>query len=288
MHIATPADDLARYTGRDREAHRRFWEGVAAEVEDPIRPEGWDGQADGEIYAHALSDSAAAVLARISGGAELGRLVVLTAALARVVAAERSSGCVLLDIPPLLSAEDAQEALPIMLAPSPEDSVRDLLAATRDRISAAVAHQAMAIRRLAAPGLEAAPLLVANEALHGPGFDAYPVTVRLGSAGLRIGHVGGMPAAAALAGRINRALAGFADTAQPLANIELLSAAELAAAPAQAQPAMNRRQSGIFSPKPQRTIQAASHFAQRARYSPMRSCTSAPNCLAPRCEPPTA
>ena len=229
MHIATPADDLARYTGRDHEAHRRFWEGVAAEVEDPIRPEGWDGQADGEIYAHALSDSAAAVLARISGGAELGRLVVLTAALARVVAAERSSGCVLLDIPPLLSAEDAQEALPIMLAPSPEDSVRDLLAATRDRISAAVAHQAMAIRRLAAPGLEAAPLLVANEALHGPGFDAYPVTVRLGSAGLRIGHVGGMPAAAALAGRINRALAGFADTAQPLANIELLSAAELEA-----------------------------------------------------------
>ncbi|MDB5370316.1 MAG: hypothetical protein JWP20_1874 [Roseomonas sp.] len=219
-------DDLARFTGRDHAAHRLFWQGIAAEADEPVQLTG--DAPNAVLHAAAFSPAAAAVLARISAGSNIGRFVVVLAAIARVMAAEGGGRCILADVPPLPGTPDGAEPLPVPLPLLLAGSVRDLLGATRDRVSAAFAHQDFPVRRLAAPGLLPAPLLVVSDALHTAGTESRDAMIHLGQDGLRLRHPAGTAAAAALAVRIDRALAGFADTAGELGAIELLSATELA------------------------------------------------------------
>ncbi|WP_158923915.1 non-ribosomal peptide synthetase [Acidisphaera sp. S103] len=222
---------FARYTGRDYETHRAFWTDRLAAIEDPIVLDGGDSAATPGEHAAPLSAEAEAVLRRISAGSDLGRFVVVLAALARVMAAHGGGRSILVDVPPLAAMPHAGETLPLTLPLRFDGSVRDLLGATRDVVSACGAHQDFPVRRLAAADLPAAPVFVASAALHGPqqGQGEAPVGVVLAGDGLTIRHADGSGAAAALLARIDRALVGFADTGRMLAEIELLSDSELAA-----------------------------------------------------------
>jgi amino acid adenylation domain-containing protein/non-ribosomal peptide synthase protein (TIGR01720 family) len=231
MHVTRPEgqDGFARYTGRDYAAHRTFWAAQAAAIEDPIVLHVADTAAPGSFTA-TLSDGARTTLERISAGTDLGRFVVLLAALARVMAAHGGGRSVLVDVPPLASMPHAGEVLPLRLPLRTDGTVRDLLAATRDAMSAAGTHQDFPVRRLAAQHLPTAPVFVASEALHEPALrpDEPPVALHLTAGGLVVHHAGGAALAAELAGRIDRALSGFAETGRPLADIELLSPVERA------------------------------------------------------------
>jgi amino acid adenylation domain-containing protein/non-ribosomal peptide synthase protein (TIGR01720 family) len=222
MDTVLPAPDLARFTGRGHDAHRDFWRDMVAEIDEPIAFPTSATTTMPTFRTVPFSAEAAATLARISGGAESGRLVVVLAALARVLAAEGGGTCILVDVPPLPTMPDGGETLPIPLPVLRQGSIRDLLAATRDRVSAGFAHQDYPVRRLAAPSLPEAPILVTSDTLHGDGAKHGGAIIRLGADGLRLRH----PDAASLALRIDRALAGFAETTRDLATVELLTPAE--------------------------------------------------------------
>jgi amino acid adenylation domain-containing protein/non-ribosomal peptide synthase protein (TIGR01720 family) len=224
-------DGHARYTGREYEAHRTFWAAQREAIEDPIVLAEPDPAVTPGEHTAPLSAGADAVLARISAGTPLGRFVVLLAALARVMAAHGGGRSILVDIPPLAAMPHAGETLPLALPLRFDGTVRDLLAATRDALSDCGAHQDFPARRLVASDLPPAPVFVASDALHAPerGQGEAPVCLLLTETGLTVRHANGAAPAAALAARIDRALAGFADTSQKLAAIELLSDAERAA-----------------------------------------------------------
>ena len=220
--------DIARYTGRGYMPQHAFWQATQAAMEDPIRP--WSVSGSVADSSATLSAEAAAVLARISGNAPLGRLVVLAAAVAWVLAAEGGGQSLLMDVPPMRGAPHAGEALPVAL-PLPRGTVRELLGTVRDALSAALSHQDYPVRRFALPGLAPAPVLVTEAALAEPvseiGTHAVRATLEGGT--LQISHPNGTTAARELAGRIDRALCGFADTERALGQIELLAPTELAA-----------------------------------------------------------
>ncbi|HEX4368359.1 MAG TPA: amino acid adenylation domain-containing protein, partial [Rhodopila sp.] len=224
--FAKGQDGFARYTGRDYETHRTFWAARLATIEDPIALSEPNPAATQGEHTAPLSAEAEATLTRISAGTDLGRFVVLLAALARVMAAHGGGRSVLVDIPPLASMPHAGEPLPLTLPLRFDGTVRDLLAATRDALSDCGAHQDFPARRLAAPDLPAAPVSVASEALHAADQTDAPVSLLLTPSGLTVRHANGAAPAAALAARLDRALAAFADTAKNLAEIELLSDAE--------------------------------------------------------------
>jgi amino acid adenylation domain-containing protein/non-ribosomal peptide synthase protein (TIGR01720 family) len=221
-------DGFARYTGREYEAHRVFWAAQLAAIADPIVLDASDSAVSPGEYAAPLSVAAETALTRISAGTELGRFVVLLAALARVMAAHGGGRSILVDIPPLAAAPHANETLPLVLPLRFDGSVRELLAASRDALSGCGAHQDFPVRRLAGQGLAPAQVFVASEALHGLalGRGEAPVCVLWTASGLTVRHAGGAAQAAALAARIDLTLAGFADTSRALAEIELLSEAE--------------------------------------------------------------
>jgi amino acid adenylation domain-containing protein/non-ribosomal peptide synthase protein (TIGR01720 family) len=224
-------DGFARYTGREYEGHREFWAAQLAAIEDPIVLGAADSATTSGEYTASLSAAAETALTRISAGTDLGRFVVLLAALARVMAAHGGGRSILVDIPPLAASPHANESLPLVLPLRFDGTVRDLLAATRDALSGCGAHQDFPARRLASQGLPAAPVFVASKALHALELrqNEAPISVLWTGNGLTVRHADGAAQAAALLARIDRALAGFADTSQPLAEIELLSEAERSA-----------------------------------------------------------
>jgi amino acid adenylation domain-containing protein/non-ribosomal peptide synthase protein (TIGR01720 family) len=232
---ATPPNspaDFARYTGRGYESRLAFWRARQAAIADPIRL-GTDAPADGAgEHEAAFSSAAAAALDRIAGGAELGRFVVLLAALARVLAAEGDGRSILVDAPPLADAPHAGEPVPLVLPLLFQGTVRDLLTAVRDVVSDSYAHQDFPVRRLVPGAAPPAPILVTCPALHGvvASFVRRDASVALQPTGVRVRHRGGAAAAGALAARIDRALAAFADRDRALAAIELLSNDERTAA----------------------------------------------------------
>ncbi|HEY4172100.1 MAG TPA: amino acid adenylation domain-containing protein [Rhodopila sp.] len=217
---------FARYTGRDYETHRAFWTTRLATIEDPIALAEPDPAATPGEHIMPLSAEAEAILTGISAGTDLGRFVVLLAALARAMAAHGGGRSILVDIPPLAAMPHAGETLPLTLPLRFDGSVRDLLAATRDALSASGTYQDFPVRRLAAQDLPPAPVSVASEALHTVEQSEAPVSLLLTATGLTVRHANGTGPAAALAARVDRVLAAFGDTGQPLAAIELLSDVE--------------------------------------------------------------
>jgi non-ribosomal peptide synthetase component F len=231
--------DAARFTGRSYEAHRRFWEQRLAIAEGPFHFVA--GAVEGERQQHrlVLSTPAVAVVQRISAGSDLGRLVVIAAALTRVFGAYYRGRPIVIDTPQLAATQGSgatADAVPLVLQPPVDATVRELLTETQTIVSQSYTFQEFPARRLLpSAAIATSDVLVRNRAIHDASLadDSYALVLDLGEGVIDFAWRGDSMSSGsvtALAGHLDRVLGQFGDTATPLAAIDMLSPAEAEAA----------------------------------------------------------
>ena len=216
-------DDLSRFTSRDYRDHRAFWEGRFALAVDDFQLVANHGTGEAIhdlgaaarpclVHSHSLSTPAKENLARISGGTPLGQLVVVLAALARVLAAHVRSGPVVIDTPPLNGEGDS---VPLVVNIDPAETIKEWLTEVKTVVSRSYQYQDFPARKiLGGPRTDVA--------LGGP-VDGAALTIEIGSnlnlrydpLRLSAGFV------AALAAQTDAILATFADTGRRLDAIDI-------------------------------------------------------------------
>lgn len=226
--------DIARYTSRPFSGHREFWS--AQQSRDQERVICFDLLASSELEINTghqpFSAESLSVLSKLAGQDAMAQMAVCLTALVRVLLSHADGACVALNIPPLKSAPSGPDMqLPLFFPAFEQETVKEALIKVSQTLSSVYTYQDYPVSYFF-PDILRAEIGVYRASLHARRPDC-PVVVEFDEHGYAL-RVTSSKGVSDRMGRIMRhvdhVLATFAQTAQSIASLPILSPTEQAQA----------------------------------------------------------